>query len=145
MLVNIVTLDGNTKQYHNSKKIFDWTISVKNEGKFNIYLIYKENGELEGFGWRDEEIDSLRIILSLVETNAYKNGIIPLTLTEYRKKVNEVRRLKVSKNKSNSYSLYIPSTWAKEFLSDDMYVDVSYEGDSIVIRKSKDNHNSISE
>lgn len=143
MLINMIDLNGDTKQYYNARKIHEWTVTTKDD-KYNIYLIYDDNGNLLGFGWKDEEPRSLIFILNLVRTSDYKK-VVPLTLAEYRKKVNEVRRLKVSKNKSNSYSLYLPSVWAKEFLGEDMYVDVVYQGDSIIIKKSKNNQNEISE
>ena len=140
----MIDLDGNSRQYYDAKKVYEWTIIVNNN-KYNIYIIYSnDDGNLLGFGWKDEEQRSLMHVLNLVRTGDYKK-LIPLTLTEYRKEVNEVRRLKVSKNKANSYSLYLPATWAKEFLNDDMYVDVTYQGDCIVIRKSEHSHNNISE
>ena len=143
MLINMIDLNGNTKQYYNARKIHEWTITVNND-KYNIYIIYSDDGNLVGFGWKDEEPKALTLILSMVKSKNYAK-VVPATVEEYRKKVGEVRRLKVTKNKSNSYSLYIPSTWAKEFLGDDMYVDVTYQGDSIIIKKPKNNQNEISE
>lgn len=143
MLINMIDLNGNTKQYYNAKKVYECTIPTKDDN-YNVYLIYNDDGNLLGFGWKDEEPKALTLILSMVKSKDYAK-VVPTTVEEYRRKHNEVRRLKVSKNKSNSYSLYLPATWAKEFLGDDMYVDVTYRGDSIIIKKPKNNQNEISE
>lgn len=144
MLINMIDINGNTKQYYNAKKVCEWTVIINDE-KYNIYLIYNENGDLQGFGWKDEEPRALTLILSMVKSKDYLR-VVPITIEEYRRKYNEVRTIKVTKNKSNSYSLYLPSVWAKEFLGDNMYVDLHYTGDAIIIKKSiKEYDNEISE
>ena len=144
MLINMIDLNGNTKQYYNVKRVHEWTILANNE-KHNIYLIYNEDGDLQGFGWKDEEPRSLVFILSLVKSKGYAK-VVPLTLEEYRKKNNEVRTVKVTVNKNNSYSLYLPTSWSKEFLKGDLYVDLHYTGDAIIIKKSiKEYNDEISE
>lgn len=139
MLINMIDLNGNTKQYYNAKRVYEWTILANNE-KHNIYLIYNEDGDLQGFGWKDEEPRSLVFILSMVKSKDYTR-VVPATLEEYRKKNNEVRTVKVTVNKNNSYSLYIPSVWAKEFLKGDLYVDLHFVGDAIIIKKSIKKYN----
>lgn len=149
MLVNMIDLNGDTKQYYNVKKVYEWTIKATNKDgnpeKYEIYLIYDENGYLQGFGWKDEEPQSLIFILNIVKTGGYAK-VVPLTLEEYRKKNNEVRTVKVTVNKNNSYSLYLPTSWSKEFLKGDLYVDLHYTGDAIIIKKSiKEYNDEISE
>lgn len=148
MLINIIGLDGNTKQHYNAKKVYEWVIKKKlKDGiieEYEVYLVYNDNGSLLGFGWKDEIPNSIDFILELIKSENISK-FVPLTVKEYRQRKNDYKKLKVSKNKSNSYSLYFPTTWMREFLSDDMYVDVVYKGDCIIIRKSEIIQNDISE
>ena len=136
MMINMIDLEGNTKQYYNAKKVLDWTLNLGPEKVYDIRLVYDERGNLEGFGWKDEDSGALSVILSLVLSGNYVK-IVPKTVKSYRQKKRDTRTVKVTATKNNSYSIYIPTTWAKELQFDiNGYVDMQYNGDGIVIRKS---------
>ena len=136
MMINMIDLEGNTKQYYNAKKVLDWTLNLGADKIYDIRLIYDEKGNLEGFTWKDEDPQALGVILALVKSADYAK-LVPKTVRMYRQKHRDIRTVKVTATKSSSYSLYVPTTWIKELgLDDDGYVDMQYNGDGILIKKS---------